>query len=74
MREQLNVTARTFTELPDFLSKVELTLATGEFTHYQVADDLLLVEGDNSVTAQIEQKVEMLFERLQNGGADRTSG
>ncbi|UVM56096.1 GYF domain-containing protein [Pseudomonas sp. B21-012] len=71
LREQLNVTARTFTELPDFLSKVELTLATGEFTHYQVADDLLLVEGDNSVTAQIEQKVEMLFERLQNGGADK---
>ncbi|NER63703.1 DUF4339 domain-containing protein, partial [Pseudomonas sp. MAFF212427] len=71
LREQLNVTPRTFTELPDFLSKVELTLATGEFTHYQIADDLLLVEGDNSVTAQIEQKVEALFERLQSGGADK---
>lgn len=71
LREQLNVTPRTFTELPDFLSKVELTLATGEFTHYQIADDLLLVEGDNSITAQIEQKVEALFERLHSGGADK---
>ena len=71
LREQLNVTPRTFTELPDFLSKVELTLATGEFTHYQIADDLLRVEGDNSVTAQIEQKVEALFERLHSGGADK---
>ncbi len=71
LKEQLNVTPRTFTELPDFLSKVELTLATGEFTHYQIADDLLQVEGDNSVTAQIEHKVETLFERLQNGGADK---
>ncbi|PWB29728.1 hypothetical protein DCO48_21790 [Pseudomonas sp. SDI] len=71
LKEQLNVTPRTFTEMPEFLSKVELTLATGEFTHYQLADDLLLVEGDNSVTAQIEQKVEALFERLQNGGADK---
>lgn len=71
LREQLNVTPRTFTELPDFLSRVELTLATGEFTHYQIADDLLQVEGDNSITAQIEQKTESLFERLQNGGADK---
>lgn len=71
LKEQLNVTPRTFTELPDFLSRVELTLATGEFTHYQIADDLLQVEGDNSITAQIEQKVEVLFERLQNGGADK---
>ncbi|VVO15136.1 tubulin-like doman-containing protein [Pseudomonas fluorescens] len=71
LKEQLNVTPRTFTELPEFLSRVELTLATGEFTHYQIADDLLQIEGDNSITAQIEQKVETLFERLQNGGADK---
>lgn len=71
LKEQLNVTPRTFTELPEFLSRVELTLATGEFTHYQIADDLLQVEGDNSITAQIEQKIEGLFERLQSGGADK---
>ena len=71
LKEQLTITARTFTDLPEFLSRVELTQATGEFTHYQIADDLLQVEGDNSVIAQIEQKVEVLFERLQNGGADK---
>ena len=71
LKEQLTITARTFTDLPQFLSRVELTQATGEFTHYQIADDLLQVEGDNSVIAQIEQKVEVLFERLQNGGADK---
>lgn len=71
LKEQLNVTARTFTELPEFLSRVELTLATGEFTHYQIADDLLQVDGDISITGQIEQKVEALFERLQGGGADK---
>lgn len=53
---------------------MELTQATGEFTHYQIADDLLQVEGDNSVIAQIEHKVESLFERLQNGGADMING
>ncbi len=71
LKEQLNVTPRTFTELPEFLSRVELTQATGEFTHYQIADDLLQVEGDISITGQIEQKVEGLFERLQSGGADK---
>ena len=71
LKEQLTITARTFTDLPEFLSRVELTQATGEFTHYQIADDLLQVEGGNSVIAQIEQKVEALFERLQNGGADK---
>ncbi|WP_338660467.1 tubulin-like doman-containing protein [Pseudomonas bubulae] len=71
LKEQLTITARTFTDLPEFLSRVELTQATGEFTHYQIADDLLQVEGDNSVIAQIEHKVESLFERLQNGGADK---
>ena len=71
LKEQLTITARTFTDLPQFLSRVELTQATGEFTHYQIADDLLQVEGDNSVIAQIEQKVEVLFERLLNGGADK---
>ncbi|MCO8161521.1 GYF domain-containing protein [Pseudomonas sp. 21LCFQ010] len=71
LKEQLNVTPRTFTELPEFLSRVELTVATGEFTHYQIADDLLQVDGDISVTGQIEQKVEALFERLQSGGADK---
>ncbi|GAB7527664.1 hypothetical protein PS3A_00690 [Pseudomonas sp. 3A(2025)] len=71
LKEQLNVTPRTFTELPEFLSRVELTVATGEFTHYQIADDLLQVEGDISITGQIEQKTEALFERLQSGGADK---
>jgi hypothetical protein len=71
LREQLNVTPRTFTELPEFLSRVELTMATGEFTHFQIADELLQVEGDTSITGQIEQKVEALFERLQSGGADK---
>lgn len=71
LREQLAIVPRTFTELPEFLAKVELTHATGEFTHYQVADDLLQVEGGLSVGAQIEQKVEHLFEQLLHGGADK---
>lgn len=71
LREQLTIVPRTFTELPEFLSRVELTHATGEFTHYQIADDLLQVEGGLSVSAQIEQKVEQLFEQLLHGGADK---
>ena len=54
------VTGNTYSKLVtiniDDTSKVIGDLATlnGEFTHYQVADDLLKVTGDASIGAQIE--------------------
>lgn len=71
MREQLAIVPRTFTEIPQFLSRGDLATVTGEFTHYQVADDLLKVSGDASIGAQIEQKVEAAFQQLMHGSADR---
>lgn len=71
MREQLAVTTRTFTEIPQFLSRGDLASVTGEFTHFQIADDLLKVNGDASVGAQIEQKVEVAFQQLMQGSEDR---
>ena len=71
MREQLSVVPRTFTEIPQFLSRGDLATVNGEFTHYQIADELLKVSGDNSIGAQIEQKVEAAFQQLMFGSADR---
>lgn len=71
MREQLAVTARTFTDIPQFLSKGDLSTVKGEFIHYQIADDLLKTAGDASIGAQVEQKVEAAFQQLAHGSADR---
>lgn len=71
MREQLSVVPRTFTEIPKFLSRGDLTMVNGEFTHYQIADELLKVSGDASIGAQIEQKVEAAFQQVMHGSADR---
>lgn len=71
MREQLAVAPRTFTDIPQFLSRGDLATVNGEFVHYQIADDLLKLAGDNSISAQIEQKVEAAFQQLMHGGGDR---
>lgn len=71
MREQLSVLPRTFTDIPQFLSRGDLATVSGEFTHYEVADDLLKVSGDASIIAQIEQKTEAAFQQLMHGSADR---
>ena len=71
LREQLAITSRTFTDIPEFLSRGDLTSVRGEFVHYQIADDLLKVGGEGSIGAQIEQKVENAFQQLVHGGADR---
>jgi len=71
MQEQLAVATRTFTEIPQFLSRGDLTSVNGEFTHFQIADNLLKTSGDASVGAQIEQKVEAAFQRLMQGSEDR---
>ncbi|MEN5395025.1 tubulin-like doman-containing protein [Stenotrophomonas sp. TWI377] len=71
LREQLAIVPRTFTDIPQFLSRGDLATLNGEFTHYQVADDLLKVTGDASIGAQIEQKVENAFQHLMHGSADR---
>jgi len=71
MSEQLAITANVFTDLPKFLSDPALTQVDGEFQHFQVADDLLQVEGGHSILTQIEQRADTLFEQLTNSGADR---